>query len=220
MDDLVFRNATPADLPFLITAVKAAERLGTASCTYEKIFLLSAAEVDAMLKQALSIESGGYQLALSTFFVYARGGVPVACCSSWIEAADGVSSGFKLAAVLTDLLGFEKWLDAKDAIKAFAAATPQRTAGALQMETFYVEPSCRGRGLTERIINSVIGRFDRVVTSAKIAEITMLEENANALRAYQKAGFHIHRKGIPGDALFQTLTGSAGFIQLQKTINA
>ncbi len=220
MDDLVFRNATPADLPFLITAVKAAERLGTASCTYEKIFLLSAAEVDAMLKQALSIESGGYQLALSTFFVYERGGVPVACCSSWIEAADGVSSGFKLAAVLTDLLGFEKWLDAKDAIKAFAAATPQRTAGALQMETFYVEPSCRGRGLTERIINSVIGRFDRVVTSAKIAEITMLEENAKALRAYQKAGFHIHRKGIPGDALFQTLTGSAGFIQLQKTINA
>jgi len=220
MDDLVFRNATPADLPFLITAVKAAERLGTASCTYEKIFLLSAAEVDALLEQALSIESGGYQLALSTFFVYARGGVPVACCSSWIEAADGVSSGFKLAAVLTDLLGFEKWLDAKDAIKAFAAATPQRTAGALQMETFYVEPSCRGRGLTERIINSVIGRFDRVVTSAKIAEITMLEENANALRAYQKAGFHIHRKGIPGDALFQTLTGSAGFIQLQKTINA
>ncbi len=220
MDDLVFRKATPADLPFLITAVKAAEKLGTASCTYQKIFLLSVAEVDALLKQALSIESGGYQLALSTFFVYARDGVPIACCSSWVEAADGVSSGFKLAAVLTDLLGFEKWLDAKDAIKAFAAATPQRTAGALQMETFYVEQSCRGRGLTERIINSVICCFDPVVTSAKIAEITMFERNSDALRAYQKAGFHIHRKGDPGNALFRTLTGSAGFIQLHKMIRA
>lgn len=220
MDDLVFRKATSSDLPFLIAAVKAAEKLGTASCTYEKLFLLSAAEVDALLNQALSIESGGYQLALSTFFVYTRGGVPVACCSSWIEAADGIPSGFKMAAVLSDLLGFEKWIDAKAAIKAFADAIPQRTVGALQMETFYVEPSCRGQGLTVRIIDSVIRRFDSVVTSAKIAEITMFEGNAEALRAYQKAGFHIHRKGDPGNALFRTLTGSAGFIQLHKTIGA
>ena len=88
------------------------------------------------------------------------------------------------------------------------------------METFYVDPVCRGQGLTERIINSVIRRFDSVATSAKIAEITMLEENAEALRVYQKAGFHIHRKGDPGNALFRTLTGSAGFIQLQKSIYA
>ena len=220
MDDLVFRKATAADLPFLVSAVKAAETLGTAGCTYEKLFLLSTAEVDALLKQALSIESGGYQLALSTFFVCTRGGVPVACCSSWIEAADGISSGFKMAAVLSDLLGFEKWIDANAAIKAFADATPQRTAGALQMETFYVEPGSRGQGITARIIDSVIRRFDSAATSAKIAEITMLEGNAEALRAYQKAGFHIHRKGNPGNALFRTLTGSAGFIQLQKPIYA
>ena len=218
MNDLVFRKATPADLPFLIAAVKAAEKLGTASCIYEKLFLLSAAEVDALLNQALSIEGCGYQLALSTFSVYTRGGVPVACCSSWIEAADGIPSGFKIAAVLSDLLGFEKWIDAGAAIKTFADAIPLRTTGALQMETFYVEPSCRGQGLTVRIIDSVIRRFDSVVTSAKIAEITMFEGNAEALRAYQKAGFHIHRKGEPGNALFRTLTGSAGFIQLHKTI--
>ena len=220
MDDLVFRKATPVDLPFLIKAVKAAEKLGTAGCVNEKLFLLSAAEVDALLNQALSIESGGYQLALSTFFVCTQGGVPVACCSSWIEAADGISSGFKMAAVLSDLLGFEKWIDAKAAIRSFADAIPQRTAGALQMETFYVEPNYRGRGLAVRIIGSVIRHFDSVVTSAKIAEITMLEGNAEALRAYQKAGFHIHRKGDPGNALFRTLTGSAGFIQLHKTIGA
>lgn len=218
MDDLVFRKATLADLPFLIRAVKAAEKLGTASCTYEKLFLLSAAEVDSLLHQALSIESGGYQLALNTFFVYTRGGVPVACCSSWIEAADGVPSGFKIAAVLCDLLGFEKWIDAKAAIKAFADATPQRTVGALQMETFYVEPGYRGQGLTVRIIDSVLRCFDSIAASAKIAEITMFEGNSDALGAYQKAGFHIHRKGDPGNALFRTLTGSAGFIQLHKTI--
>lgn len=220
MDDLIFRKATPDDLPFLVAAVKAAEKLGSASCTYETLYLLNATEVDALLNQALSIESGGYQLALSTFFVYTRNGVPVACCSSWIEAADGMPSGFKIAAVLSDLLGFEKWIDAKASIKAFADAIPQRTAGMLQMETFYVEPSCRGQGLTVRIIDSVIRSFDSDVTSAKMAEITMFEENAEALRAYQKAGFHIHRKGDPGNALFQTLTGSAGFIQLRKTIGA
>jgi len=220
MDDLGFRKANPADLPFLITAVKAAERLGAAGCIDEKIFLLSATEFDALLNQALSIESDGFQLAQSPFFVCTRGCVPVACCSSWIEAADGVPSGFKMAAVLSDQLGFEKWMGAKAAIKAFADATPQRTAGALQMETFYVEPSCRGKCLTVRIIDSVIRHFDSFATSAKIAEITMLEGNAEALRAYQKAGFHIHRKGDAGNALFRTLTGSAGFIQLQKTIDA
>ena len=104
--------------------------------------------------------------------------------------------------------------------QGFADAMPQRTAGALQMETFYVEPSCRGQGLTVRIIDSVLRHFDSVVTSAKIAEITLFEGNAEALRAYQKAGFHIRRKGDPGNALFRTLTGSAGFIQLHKTIYA
>lgn len=220
MEDLVFRKAIPTDIPFLIAAVKAAEKLGTASCTYENIFLLSAAEIDALLNQALSIESGGYQLALSTFFVYARGCIPVACCSSWIEAADGIPSGFKIATVLSDLLGFEKWIEARAAIKAFADAIPLRTVGALQMETFYVEPSCRGQGLAVRIIDSVICNFNRVLTSAKIAEITMFEANAEALHAYKKAGFHIHRKGDPGSALFQKLTGSSGFIQLHKIIES
>ena len=220
MDDLVFRKATPADLPFLIEAVKAAEKLGTAGCTYEKLFLLSATEVDALLNQALAIESDGYQLALSTFFIYTRGGVPVACCSSWIEAVDGISSGFKIAAVLSDLLGFQKWIDATVAIRAFADAIPQRTVGALQMETFYVEPSCRGQHLTARIIDGVIRQFNSVDPSAKIAEITMLEGNAEALRAYRRAGFCIHRRGDPGNGLFRTLTGNAGFIQLHKTISA
>ena len=218
MDDLVFRKASPADIPFIIAAVKAAEKLGAESCTYEKLFLLSAREVDALLKQALAIDSGGYQLALSTFFVNSRAGVPVACCSSWVEAEDGMPSGFKLASVLCDLLGFEKWLGAKNAIKAFADATPQRTAGALQMETFYVEPSCRGHGLTTRIIESVISHFGNVVAPGTLAEITMLDGNSGALRAYQKAGFQIHRKGVSGNALFRTLTGSDGFIQLSKEI--
>lgn len=218
MDDLVFRKATPADLHFLITAIKAAEKLCTASCTYEKIFKLSAPEVDDLLKQALSIEGVGYQLALSTFFLYTRGGVPVACCSSWIEAADGMPSGFKIATVLSNLLGFEKWIDAKVSITAFSEANPQRTAGALQLETFYVEPSYRGQALTVRIIDSVIRHYVSIPTSAKIAQITMLEENVEAFHAYQKAGFQIHGKSVPGSALFRSMTGSAGFLQLYKTI--
>ncbi len=220
MNDLIFQKANSSDLPFLIAAIKSAGKLGTAGCIYERIFHLSAAEVDTLFFQALSIEGGGHQLALSTFFVFKQGDVPVACCSSWVEAEDGMPSGFKLAAVLCDLLGFEKWLNAKVAFKAFADATPRRNAGALQMETFYVKPSSRGQGLTTRIIQSVISHFGSVVTPGAIAEITMLDGNSEALRAYQKAGFQILRKGVPGNALFRALTGSTGFIQLHKTIGA
>jgi GNAT superfamily N-acetyltransferase len=218
MDDLVFRKAIPADLPFLIEAVKAAERLGSGGCTYEKLFLLSTAEVDDLLAGALAIDSDGYQLALRTFSVFARGALPLACCSSWVEAEDGISSGFKMASVLCDLLGFEKWLAANAAIKAFANATPQRTPGALQMETFFVEPNCRGQGLTARIIDHVISHLASADSPAKLAEITMLEGNAEALNAYQKAGFHVRQNGVPGSELFRTLTGSARFIQLYKSI--
>ena len=112
------------------------------------------------------------------------------------------------------------WIDARAAIKAFAEATPQRTAGSLQMETFYVDPIYRGQGLAARIVDRVIRCFESVATSEKFAEITLFEGNAEALRAYQKARFHLHRKGDPGNALFRTLTGSAGFIQLQKPIYA
>ncbi len=214
MADLFFRKAIQDDLPFLIAGIAAAEKLETGRSTYEALFQLSAPEVANLLGKALLMEGIGYQLALSTFSVGLRGGDPVACCSAWIEAEDGISSGFKMAALLSDLLGFEKWLDAGSALKAFADALPRRTPGALQMETFYVEPGSRGQGLTTRLIDQVLHSFDR---SAEIAEITLLEENTQALRAYRKAGFHIHCKGDPGSTHFRTLTGSAGFVQLQKT---
>jgi GNAT superfamily N-acetyltransferase len=218
MNDLVFRKATSADLPFLIEAVKAAEMLDTERCTYEKLFLLSSAELDDMLTGALSIDGSGYQLALSSFSIFSQRGLPVACCSSWVEAEDGISSGFKIASVLCDLLGFEKWVEAKVAIKAFADATPQRTPGALQMETFYVKPNSRGQGLTARIIDKVLSQFGAADSSIKVAEITMLEGNDKALSAYQKAGFSIRHRSQLSNEIFRTLTGSAGFLQLHKPI--
>jgi hypothetical protein len=219
MSDLVFRKATASDLPFLIEAVNAAEQLGTSGCTYEKLFQLSPAELDEFLRDALAIDSGGYQLALSSFSVLAQGSQTVACCSSWVEAEDGISSGFKIASVICDLLGFEKWLEAKVAIKAFADATPQRTPGALQMETFYVAASHRGQGLVTRMINKVLELIDGADSSVKLAEITMLDRNIVALNAYQKAGFCIRERGEPSSELFRALTGSTGFIQLYKSMN-
>ena len=218
---LAFRKAALTDLAFIIRAVKAAERLGTCEAsgsTYEKLFILSSTEVDALLDQALTIESSGYQLTLSTFYVCTQDEVPVACCSAWVEAADGVASGFKIASVLSEFVGLDKWIDAKAAIKAFSNASPQRTPGSLQMETFFVEPDCRGQGLTSKIIADVTRLFHSALLSPKIAEITLLERNSEALRAYEKAGFHIYRKGAPGNPLFKELTGSVGFIQLRMAL--
>lgn len=217
MCDFIFRPARPDDQSFLLEAIVQAEKLTNGQSSYAAIYGMNEAEVQAFLAKALALPGRGCQLSLDCFFVLIHASCPVACCCAWVEADDGVSSGFKLAAILTRFLGLPALRAAAPALRAFAQVSPVRTPGALQLEAFYVAPDFLGQGLVDRLIASVQQAFAASGRLPQRAEISLLQENTRALRAYTHAGFSLKAKSPAPPALFVDLTGSAGMIQLQKS---
>lgn len=214
MQPFVFRQATAADCAFISQAIVQAERLPNGPSSYATLFGLSEAEVLTLLEQALTLSGGGCGLALNQFFVITQDARCLACCAAWIEAADGVSSGFKSAAALSSLLGLRAWQAAAPAIKVFAQASPVRTPLTLQLESFYVAPLARGHGLVQRLIKGVFDHFKRTAPDLHQAQISLLVENTAAFRAYTLAGFQAQRTDPVDHPQFYQLTGSTGMMQL------
>lgn len=220
MDEFQFRDATVDDVDFLATATNAAERLPNADGAgmYERVYGLTSEECDRFLRETLAQETRDNQLTFRTFGVLMRGSRPVACCSAWVEAQGGQPSGLKLAIAVSRFIGSKRWRERNSASAVLARCSPKRTPGALQLETFYVEPGSRGMGGTGRLINDVLRKFMGTEEPPSVAEISLLIENQAAAAAYAKSGFDVAWSAPDTDEQFLALTGSRGFVQMRRVL--
>jgi len=220
MDELRLRQATIDDLSFLVTASRAAERLpnGDGDGIYERVYGLTNEEVDRFFSETLAQDTKDNQLTFKTFNVIVLGAQPVACCSAWVEAQSGQPSGLKVAMAVSRFLGAGRWRDRSASSTTLAKCAPRRTSGALQLETFYVVPDCRGKGLAGRLIEGVVERFSCAGRAPSLAEISLLRENKAAAAAYTKAGFEPGLSPATTDEQFFALTGSRGFLQMRRVL--
>jgi GNAT superfamily N-acetyltransferase len=218
--DFCLRKARESDIPFLILAIRSAESSGARSrkTTYEMLYSLNEEELPGILRNALMSRCPGHQLDLDSFYILEEKGNAVATCAAWMEAQDGVSSGFKLASIFSNQLGMKRWRAAKEKIQALAEAMPEKTPGTLQLETFFVVPEYRGRGLTSVLIESILAEFKKQGVSGVTAEIMFLHSNNSALQAYKKAGFQVCGMSTSANRLFLEVTGSSSFVQVFREI--
>ena len=220
MDAPRFREATALDAGFLAKAVRQAEQvpLGEGRCMYERLVDLTGDEIDRFLVDMLSNDGSDHQLTFRTFSVLEQSGVAVACCAAWIEAARGRPSGLSIAMALSRFIGIKRWREHASAIGVVAECAPRRTPMALQLESFYVEPAHRGRGATSRLIEGVLTTFADAGRLPAFAEISLLQENRDAERAYSKAGFEVVWRTPLVDERLRALTGSDGFVQMRRAL--
>ncbi len=220
MQALQFRKATAEDVGFLARAVQTAERvrLGDDRTIYESVFGLTQQEVEEFVVGALAREGGEGPLTYRNFCVLAREDAPVACCSAWIEAMQGVPSGHIVGTAVSRFIGARRWRERAAGIRALARAAPRRTPLALQLESFFVDPSIRGRGATGLLISGVLRKYAARDQAPEQAEISLFSENESAVRAYAKAGFEVAWRTEATTALFSELTGSLGFLQMRRAL--
>jgi GNAT superfamily N-acetyltransferase len=219
MDELRFREATIDDVGFLVTASKAAERLPTGGDgMYQRVYGLTNEEVDRFFTETLAQDTKDNQLTFRTFNVLVRGAQRVGCCSAWVEAQSGQPNGLKVAMAVSRFLGAERWRGRSTSSAVLAKCAPKRTPGALQLETFYVVPEDRGKGLTARLIQGVVKRFSDAERPPPLAEISLLRENQAAAAAYAKSGFEPGWSTADTDEQFLALTGSRGFLQMRRVL--
>ena len=207
-------GALSSQLGFIIDAILAAERVPIGRTMYESVFGISVDELRLFLSETLMQDSIGRPLSLGAFRVLTEGGEPIACCAAWVEPRDGMASGTWTAMALSRHIGMSRFRSRSGAVRTLAEVSPRRSPGILQLESFFVRPEYRGRGLTRRLIDESLRADD---TGNVRAEIGLLEENSSAMGAYSAAGFvECWRTRSSTDA-FYSLTGSRGFVQLSLT---
>lgn len=216
-----FREAQSHDRSFLLEAIVSAERLPvTGDVTmYEVLLGISRDDLRGFLSFALDHNSQGHQLALRSFQILCEAELPVACCAAWIESGGTQPSGILSALLMAEYFGRDYWLSRRQQFKTVSAASPRRTSGALQLETFFVLPSHRGRGLTGSLIRAIENSALEGAAAPPItAQITLLSENTTALSAYERAGFVETWRTQDISAEFTDLTGSLGYRQLARNL--
>lgn len=198
---------------FLVEAIMSAEQVPSGLSMYEVIFGMTCDEVREFLREALSADMSGRPLSLSSFRLVTDGDRPVGCCASWVESIESMASGAWIAMLLSRHLGVSRFRSCGTAIRSLADAAPKRSPGALQLESFFVLPEYRGRGVARRLITGCLSLAPVAVAKA---EISLLIENTPALAAYSGAGFVECWRSPIASGEFFSRTRSSGFLQLQK----
>lgn len=213
------RGATFDDIDLLQQAIFATEQVPIGISVYEAIYGLTDAELRDLSRASLEREGAiGHQLALSSFSVAEIDGCAVGCCASWLEASGSPASGTLLAMILSRFVGMARFRERAAEIRELAATAPRRTPGALQLETIYVDPAHRRKGLTTTLMSSAIQAHAKS-DSAQVVEISFLCENSAARAVYESQGFSQCWQS-PISERFRQLTGSNGFLQYQRPLHA
>ncbi len=210
------RPATEADVAKLSQFVIAAESQGkgAAYAGYARLFDLSPGQLEGLLCELLSDDTGDCELSWVNFIVITdSNGELVGGCSGWVEPAGGLSSGAIKAQLWHYALDAQRRELAAKRLPLLSEISIARTANTLQLDCFCIEPSARGKGLVLQLIAAQRARFPAV----SVAQIQLMNTNLAALKAYQKAGFTIRKQTQSTNPLIVDWLGGSGRILVEST---
>jgi GNAT superfamily N-acetyltransferase len=188
-EEISFRRGSLDDREFLVAAIIEAERSGTSSSMYERVFDLTRDELEDGLRSVLAEDLPGCELCAGSFLLAVVGDQPVGCIATWIEGETGVASSIVKATVWPRVLGIKRWIDAAPKLRLIAEVDIAREPGALQVESVFVVPSFRGRRITTALIESAIREVRTHSPKCTLAQILTVPENTASARAFTSAGF-------------------------------
>ena len=198
MSDYVVRRATPTDVDFLVEAAIQADMSGGSRSTYSTLFDLSPEAVESTLREVLLTDVEGQELCISGAMVAEAAGRPAAAVTAWIEGHDETPSTIAKASVLFAVLGGERAQAARPRLAALSQLAIPRALGAIQLESIYVRPDHRGRGLVSRLVEAHLADLG-ARAPAKVAQIMLAGNNERARGAYAKLGFALKSERTSDD---------------------
>jgi GNAT superfamily N-acetyltransferase len=209
MSELSLRRATLGDLDFVTTAIIEAERSGTEQGVYERVFGLGRGDLAALLADVLREEIPGSELCCSNFLLALDAGVPVGGIATWVEADGEPPSNLVRANLLSYALGAERWVAARPRLELLAGIDTPRAVGAGQIEAVYVAATHRGRRIAQALIERAVDAWRAERPDVAKVQISSVLENAQSLRAFERAGFSVVRTTrADGDALRAIFPGT------------
>lgn len=188
-NDLLLRDATINDIPFLVETVVEAEKSGTSVLSYTTIFGLEEKDAKKYIGKMLEEESDGCELSLSSFILAELGGKIAGAVCAWFEGAEGVPSNILKGNLLSYTLP-PTCLDKASHLKLIINDLHiECIPGTIQIGLVYVAPEARGKRLVHILLNNIIGRLQTKYADAKEAYIQVFGNNVPAIRSYEQSGF-------------------------------
>ncbi len=191
MSNIIVREATHNDIPFLVDTIMEAEKSGTDKLTYSTIFGLSEAEARKCVAEMLREEVDGCELSVSSFLLAESESTVLAAVGAWIEELEGVPS----SVIKGNLLNFTLPKSCIERAVTHSAVGRdlhiEYIPKTIQIGLVYVSEKSRGMNLTGRLIESQINRFLKIIPTLKEVYVQVFGGNKAAIRAYEKANFKI-----------------------------
>lgn len=200
--EAVIDKAGPADIPFLVEAVLAAERNGGAFTGMARVFGLREEDLPERIDALFREEVDGCEFSVGSFRIARSNGTPMAAVAGWIEGVE--EDGMPSAMLRSNLIGFTFPPASMDALRANAEALAdmriERLPGVLQIEYVYVAEAFRGEGHAARLIRHHMQEALSAPKPPTLAQLQVYADNAAAIRLYESLGFRterIHRSTDP-----------------------
>ncbi len=218
-DGLVLRRAAPKDRDFLIEAIIEAEKSGAQRISYCEIFSLTESALRTLLASILDEDFEGQELCISGFLIAEVDGECAGAACAWIEGESELPSTLIKANLLHHFLDADALSRARPWFDRLEALALARESGAAQLESIYVRPAYRGRGITGRILEEHLSRLRARVAGLAKAQIILVSGNDSAVRAYQKLGFRITQERRTDDPLLLSIVPGGVKVLMEKTLS-
>ena len=198
-DHFIYRQANENDIPFLVETIIEAEKGNTNTISYCNIFEISEAKLREILAEILIQDISDFEFSLPAFLVAEFNKQAIAACCAWIESMNDIPSKIIKANSLLYYLKPENITAAGKKNDAIKDTNIERTPGAIQIDSVYVNPDFRGKGLIRTLI---FKQFDKLQadTFDNKAQVLCRKNNNVAIHAYSKAGFSIVDEKISNHA--------------------
>ena len=214
--DIIIRQALAQDTEFLIDSIVNAEKSGREKVTYCQIFSISEEDLRNVLRQILDEEIEGFEFCIQNFLIAELGNKVAGAISGWIEGADGMPSSLLKMNAFSFFLPKAKIDAARQRIKLIEEIAIEREAGCLQLDCVYTIPEYSGQGISGKLIDAHLKQAKKLQTNK--SQIILMKENATALRAYEKAGFHKVLEKVSDNLEIADILPGSGKILLERQL--
>lgn len=192
MSEYVIRNAEVKDIPFLSTAIIAAEKGRSDKMSFATLFNLSEEEAKNCIIKMLEEEVDGCELSVSSFLVADYEGEPVAAFGAWIECFEGnLPSKILKSNLILHTFSQESVAFFKTKLHIIKDIILEREPMTLQLEYIYIADKHIGKGLDSAFIIKSEENALRAFPGLKKVQGQLYKNNIFAVIALRKKNFNI-----------------------------
>lgn len=214
---ITVRAATEADKDFIITTIIEAEKSGTDVISYCGIFGITEEQLREVLGNILEENIPGQELCIDSFLIAEEDGEYAGGLGGWIEGFDGMSSSMIKSNLLKFYIDRQVMMNAIPLMKLVGDITIEREPGVLQIESGYVVPKYRGRGVFSILTDAHIERWKERGFTFDRLHIMMMGNGSVAKHAYEKIGFvEAKSKTLDDPRIHQLLPGNTKLLMERK----